>query len=32
MDPVTFSDIALISCGTLSLEINYLKEQGFLEI
>ena len=24
-----FSDLAIVSCGTLSLEINHLKEQGF---
>jgi hypothetical protein len=31
MDNTTFSDIAIVSCGTLSLELNYLKEQGFLD-
>jgi hypothetical protein len=31
MDNITFSDIAVVSCGTLSLELNYLKEQGFLD-
>jgi hypothetical protein len=31
MDNTTFSDIAIVSCGTLSLELNYVKEQGFLD-
>lgn len=31
MDQVTFSDIAIVSCGTLSLELNYLKDDGFLD-
>lgn len=31
MDQVSFSDIAIVSCGTLSLELNYLKEEGFLD-
>ena len=26
----SFSDIAVVSCGTLSLELNYLKKIGFL--
>jgi hypothetical protein len=26
----SFSDIAIVSCGTLSLELNYLKQIGFL--
>jgi hypothetical protein len=30
MDEVSFSDIAIVSCGTMSLELNYLKEEGFL--
>jgi len=30
MDKVSFSDIAIVSCGTISLELNYLKEEGFL--
>jgi hypothetical protein len=28
---VTFSDIAIVSCGTLSLELNHLKAEGFLD-
>jgi hypothetical protein len=31
MDNISFSDIAIVSCGTLSLELNYLKETGFLD-
>ena len=31
MDHISFSDIAIVSCGTLSLELNHLKEEGFLD-
>lgn len=31
MSDVTFKDIAIVSCGTLSLELKYLQEQGFLD-
>ncbi len=31
MKDISFSDIAIVSCGTLSLELNYLKEHGFLD-
>jgi Protein of unknown function (DUF1638) len=31
MDSVSFSDIAIVSCGTLSMELNHLKEEGFLD-
>jgi len=31
MDAVSFSNIAVVSCGTLSLELNYLKQEGFLD-
>ncbi len=31
MDTVTFSDIAIVACGTMSLELNYLKKEGFLD-
>jgi len=31
MDDISFSDIAIVSCGTLSLELNHLKETGFLD-
>ena len=30
MNDVTFEDVAIVSCGTLSLELNYLRENGFL--
>ena len=30
MDSISFSDIAMVSCGTLSLELNDLREIGFL--
>jgi hypothetical protein len=30
MYDVSFSDIAVVSCGTLRLELNYLKDDGFL--
>jgi hypothetical protein len=31
MDAVSFSDIAVVSCGTLSMELNHLKTEGFLD-
>ncbi len=31
MNDISFSDIAIIACGTLSLELNQLKEAGFLD-
>ena len=31
MDHVSFSEIAIVSCGALSLELNHLKEEGFLD-
>jgi len=30
MEQTSFSDIAIVSCGTLSPELNYLKDTGFL--
>lgn len=30
MQEFDFSDLAIVSCGTLSLEINHLREEGFL--
>lgn len=30
MDTLTFEDITIVACGTLSLELNYLQEEGFL--
>jgi hypothetical protein len=31
MDKISFSDIAVVSCGTLSLELNFLRQEGFLD-
>jgi len=31
MENVSFADIAIVSCGTLSLELNYLKQTGVLD-
>ena len=31
MNHVSFSDIAIVSCGTLSMELNHLKKEGFLD-
>jgi len=31
MNTVSFSDIAIVACGTLSLELNFLKDEGFLD-
>ncbi len=31
MESVSFTDIAIVACGTMSLELNYLKEEGFLD-
>ena len=31
MNELSFRNIALVSCGTLSLELNHLKEEEFLE-
>jgi len=30
MPDITFEDIAIVSCGTVSLELNHLKKEGFL--
>ncbi len=30
MDDYDFSDLAVVSCGTMSLEVNHLKAEGFL--
>jgi hypothetical protein len=32
MDAVSFSDIVIVSCGTLSPELNHLRETGFLDV
>ncbi len=31
MEQISFSDIAIVSCGTLSMELNRLKNEGFLD-
>ena len=31
MEKISFRDIAIVSCGTLSLELNHLKQEGFLD-
>jgi len=31
MDRVSFADVAIVACGTMSLELNYLKKEGFLD-
>ena len=31
MSESSFSDIAVVSCGTMSLELNYLANEGFLD-
>ena len=32
MTDISFADIAIVSCGTLSLELNHLRAEGFLDI
>ncbi len=31
MNTVSFADISIVSCGTMSLELNYLKQEGLLD-
>jgi hypothetical protein len=31
MAEISFSDIAIVSCGTLTLELNHLRAEGFLD-
>ncbi|MBW2618669.1 MAG: DUF1638 domain-containing protein [Deltaproteobacteria bacterium] len=31
MDKISFSNIAIVSCGTLTMELNHLKNEGFLD-
>jgi len=31
MEAVSFSNIAIVSCGTLSLELNHLKKEASTE-
>jgi len=30
MNEISFANIAIVSCGTLSMELHYLREAGFL--
>ena len=32
MDQQSFSDIAVVSCGTLTMELSHLRESGFLDV
>jgi len=31
MSDISFANIAIVACGTMSLELNYLKQEGFLD-
>ena len=31
MEEISFADIAIVSCGTLSMELNHLRDEGFLD-
>jgi hypothetical protein len=31
MTDISFSDIAIVACGTMNLELNHLKKEGFLD-
>jgi hypothetical protein len=31
MDKASFADVSIVACGTLSLELNHLQKQGFLD-
>ena len=31
MDKISFADIAIVACGTMSLELNHLQKEGFLD-
>jgi len=31
MNSISFADIAIVSCGTLSIELNHLRDEGFLD-
>lgn len=31
MKSISFSDVAIVSCGTLSMELNHLRDEGFLD-
>jgi hypothetical protein len=31
VNKISFADIAIVSCGTLSMELHYLRDEGFLD-
>ena len=31
MDKTSFADVAIVACGTMSLELNHLQKEGFLD-
>jgi len=31
MESISFADIAIVSCGTLNMELNHLRDEGFLD-
>jgi hypothetical protein len=31
MSEITFADIAIVACGTMSLELSYLQQEGYLD-
>ena len=31
MNAVSFENISIVACGTVSLELNFLKDEGFLD-
>jgi hypothetical protein len=31
MENISFSDIAIVACGTMRMELNHLKDEGFLD-
>ena len=31
MNNISFANIAIVACGTLSMELNQLKKEGFLD-
>jgi len=31
MGDMSFADVAIVSCGTMSMELNHLRKEGFLD-
>ena len=31
MDKTSFADVAIVACGTMSLELDHLQKEGFLD-